>query len=261
MPVISSHPLTTGCPPTWASAWGQDPFGPWLTLCVEKVEQRLRWIPPGRFWMGSPADDRESLDDERPRHQVQFTRGFWLFDTPCSQALWQAVMRANPSRFKGEDHPVEGVSWEDCQEFMVNLNKYFSGLDSRLSTEAEWEYACRAGTETPRYAEKLDAIAWYDKNSKGQTHAVKQKQSNAWGLYDMLGNVAEWCHDGRRPYATASVVDPLGPTEAGAHRAIRGGDWHWDARGVRAAFRNGSVPGYRADFFGFRCASSGAEQG
>ncbi len=166
MPIISSHPLTTGCPPAWASAWGQDQYGPWVTLCVDKVEQRLRWMPPGRFWMGSPDDDREAFDREKPRHQVRLTRGFWLFDTPCTQALWQAVVGQNPSRFEGVNRPVERVSWEDCQEFMGKLNKHFSGLDLRLPTEAEWEYACRAGTETPRYSTKLAEIAWYDKNSE-----------------------------------------------------------------------------------------------
>ena len=261
MPIISSHPLTTGCPPAWASAWGQDQFGPWVALCVAKVEQRLRWIPPGRFRMGSLEDDRESFDDERPRHQVQLTRGFWLFDTPCTQALWQAVMGQNPSMFKDAERPVESVSWEDCQEFIAKLNEQLLGLALQLPTEAQWEYACRAGTDTPCYAKKLDAIAWYDKNSERQTHPVKQKQPNAWGLYDMLGNVLEWCHDGRRTYATASVVDPLGPTEAGAVRANRGGGWRWGALGVRAAFRGEDLHGLRVGSLGFRCASSGAEQG
>lgn len=118
MPLFSPHPLSTGCPPPWASAWGQDQYGPWAVLCVGEVEQRLRWIPPGRFWMGSPDEDREAFANEQPQHEVQLTQGFWLFDTPCTQALWQAVMGENPSRFKEkewQERPVERVSWEDCQ--------------------------------------------------------------------------------------------------------------------------------------------------
>jgi formylglycine-generating enzyme len=259
MAYFSSHPLATGCPPTWASAWGQDQYGPWVALCVGEVEQRLRWIPPGRFLMGSPDSDREASGQEKPRHEVQLTRGFWLFDTPCTQGLWQEVMGANPSRFQEEDsaeRPVESVSWEDCQMFIAKLNELLPGLALRLPTEAEWEYACRAGTDTPRYAQNLGAIAWYDKNSKGETHPVKQRQPNTWGLYDMLGNVFEWCHDGQRDYTADAVVDPLGPTTAGANRVIRGGDWVWFAQRVRAAYHDAYLPGSRIDHLGFRCASS-----
>jgi formylglycine-generating enzyme required for sulfatase activity len=233
-----------------------------VTLCVGEAEQYLRWIPPGRFLMGSPESDREAFEREKPQHEVRLTKGFWLFDTPCTQALWQAVLRENPSRFKGkewEERPVEQVSWEECQVFMTKLNEMLPGLMLRLPTEAEWEYACRAGTDTPRYANNLGAIAWYDKNSKGQTHPVKQKQPNAWGLYDMLGNVDEWCHDGLRDYTADAVVDPLGPTDPGAYRVIRGGDWGWVAQVVRSACRVADPPGDRYDDLGFRCASSGAE--
>ncbi len=259
MPLFSPHPLSTGCPPPWASAWGQDRYGPWAALCVGEVEQRLRWIPPGRFWMGSLGSERGRDEDEGPQHEVQISQGFWLFDAPCTQALWQAVMGENPSRFqKGDwqERPVEQVSWEDCQQFIARLNAQLPELASALPSEAEWEYACRAGTTTARYAEKLDAIAWYDRNSKGETHPVKLKQPNAWGLYDMLGNVDEWCYDGRRAYTAASVVDPLGPTTAGAHRVIRGGDWFWFAQDVRSAYRYADSPGYRYGNLGFRCASS-----
>ncbi len=207
--------------------------------------------------MGSSEDDREVFDNEKPRHQVQFTCGFWLFDMPCTQALWQVVMGTNPSRFQGANRPVEKVSWEDCQEFITQLNEKFLGLSLRLPTEAQWEYACRAGTETPRYAENLDAIAWYNKNSKGQTQPVKQKQPNTWGLYDMLGNVLEWCHDGLRMYSsTASITDPLGPIDAGAGRAIRGGYWDSVAQVVRAAFRFEDHRVFRYGNLSFRCASS-----
>jgi formylglycine-generating enzyme len=259
MTLLTTHPLAKGCPPGWASAWGHDRYGPWVALEIDEVEQRLRWMPPGQFLMGSPKGDPEALEFEKPQHRVHLTKGFWLFDSPCTQALWHAVMGNNPSSFTGkgrEEHPVERVNWEDCQKFMVKLNALFPGLELRLPTEAEWEYACRAGTTAARYAEDLDAIAWYSRNSKEETHPVKQKQPNAWGVYDMLGNVDEWCHDGRRDYTAESVADPLGPTTAGADRVFRGGDWGGDARDVRAACRYWSRPGSRYDGLGFRCASS-----
>lgn len=249
-----------GQAPLWAQDYGWDEFGAWATFRVGEVEQRLRWISPGQFVMGSPEDEEGRYDDEGPRHEVQLTRGFWLFDSPCTQALWQEVMGENPSRFKGANRPVEQVSWDDCQEFIAKLNEQSPGLALRLPSEAEWEYACRARTDTARYADKLDAIAWYDKNSGSETHAVKQKQPNAWGLYDMLGNVLEWCHDGQREYTTARQVDPLGPTTKNARRVLRGGVWDGLAQNVRSAYRIAYDPGVRGDYFGFRCASSGEHQ-
>ena len=243
--------------PEWADEIGRDTYGLWSIFKVEEVRQRMRWIPPGRFWMGSPKDDEEAFEQERLQHEVLLTRGFWLFDTPCTQALWQVVMGKNPSGFKGEQRPVESVSWEDCQGFIQKVNTKVKDLALSLPTEAEWEYACRAGTETPRYAEDLDNIAWYSGNSKRETHPVKQKLTNAWGLYDMLGNVLEWCHDGRRDYKQNAEIDPIGSLEAGVGRVIRGGDWLDYALGVRAAYRVWSGPGNRDHFFGFRCASSG----
>lgn len=207
--------------------------------------------------MGSPEDEEGRFQEEGPQHEVQLTQGFWLFDTPCTQGLWQAVMGTNPSRFQGEERPVERVSWEDCQEFIAKLNKLLPGLALSLSTEAQWEYACRAGTDTPRYAEDLDAIAWYRKNRGNETHPVKQKQPNAWGLYDMLGNVFEWCHDGQREYAGERVIDPVGSLEPGAVRVIRGGDWSDVAQHARAAYRFWIPPEDRLGTLGFRCASPG----
>jgi formylglycine-generating enzyme required for sulfatase activity len=247
----------TGQPPFWADDYGWDEVGPWAIFHVKEVEQRLRWMSAGSFMMGSPEGEEGRDDDEGPQHEVLLRRGFWLFDTPCTQALWQAVMRENPSHFKGEQRPVERVSWEVCQEFMQTLNAKVKDLALSLPTEAEWEHACRAGTETPRYAEDLDNIAWYDKNSESETHPVGQKEPNAWGLYDMLGNVEEWCHDGRREYMAESMLDPVGPLEAGVERVIRGGSWFDVAQSVRAAYRYWYGPGCRYDGTGFRCASSG----
>ena len=207
--------------------------------------------------MGSPQGEPGRYDAEGPQHQVQLTQGFWLFDTPCTQALWQAVMGTNPSRFTGEQRPVENVSWDDCQQFLVTFNQQFPELPLILPTEAQWEYACRAGIQAARYEARIDAIAWYSANSNHATHVVGQKRPNAWGLYDMLGNVWEWCHDGPRDYEEGVVIDPLGPTDAGADRVVRGGSWGSPARYVRAAYRVGFRPGSRDADLGFRCASSG----
>ncbi len=240
-----THPLVIGCPPVWASGWGHDEYGIWLAFTFKEIEQRLRWIPPGQFVMGSPEKEGDRYDDER-QHQVTLTRGYWLFDTPVTQALWQAVMGKNPSHFKGADHPVEGVSWQDCVQFMKKLNREVSGLDLQLPSEAQWEYACRAGTTAATYAGDLEnetepavlkEIAWYGKNSGSKTHPVAKKKANSWGLYDMLGNVHEWCADWwQTDFAAEAVIDPTGPGR-GTERVIRGGSWFNDARHVRAAYR------------------------
>jgi formylglycine-generating enzyme required for sulfatase activity len=152
--------------------------------------------------------------------------------------------------------PVEKVSWDDVHAFLHKLNEREGSGDYRLPTEAQWEYACRAGTETPRYHPDINAIAWYKANSNAQSQPVGQKLPNAWGLYDMLGNVMEWCHDGMRDYTAnaVAVIDPMESTGAGV---FRGGSWYYSAQGVRAACRGALRPGDRGGLLGFRCASSG----
>ncbi|MCP4702867.1 MAG: formylglycine-generating enzyme family protein [Gammaproteobacteria bacterium] len=283
------HPLADGCPPAWASEWGQDQYGVWTAFRLEKVTQRLRWIPSGRFLMGSPASEPGRWDDEGPQHEITITEGFWLFDTPVTQALWGLVMAdENPARFQSPNRPVEQVSWEDCRRFITQINERIPGLALTLPAEAQWEYACRAGTDTAVYAGPmeiagehnapvLDAIAWYGGNSgvgfelengedssdwpekqyehkQAGTHPVGQKKPNFWGLYDMLGNVWEWCEDGMRDYSEEAQINPLGSMDIGASRACRGGSWHVVARYVRAAFRIEYGPGYRYEDLGFRCA-------
>ncbi|MEM7390711.1 MAG: formylglycine-generating enzyme family protein [Verrucomicrobiota bacterium] len=280
------HPLALGLPPAWADAWGGDRFGPWVAIRFDEVEQRMRWIPAGSFVMGSPEDEAGRFDRET-QHEVELTEGFWLFDTPCTQGLWKAVMGENPCRFVSDDRPVEQVSWEDCEAFISKINQERPGLNLGLPTEAQWEYACRAGTAAATYAGDLDIkgarnapildeIAWYAGNSgvefdlddgfyssgwsgkqfphtKAGTRKVAEKKPNLWGLHDMLGNVFEWCVDYHGEYEAARQVDPVGP-EKGSFRVLRGGGWASYARLVRAAYRGGNVPDFRYNYLGFRCA-------
>ena len=275
--------------PAWASEWGQDRFGFWCAFRVKGVRQRLRWIPAGEFLMGSTEEEAGRDSDEGPQHPVRITRGFWLFDTPCTQALWEAVMDQNPSRFRSPTRPVEQVDWKDCQAFIKRLNSQLEGLELSLPSEAQWEFACRAGTTKATYAGDLkilgannapllDGIAWYGGNcgvgfeltegedmssweekqydsKTGGTHPVRGKAPNTWGLFDMLGNVYEWCQDGWDAgfYKKSPRDDPMAPAEASAVRVFRGGAWHEIARRVRAASRYGNVPGGRHHYLGFRC--------
>jgi formylglycine-generating enzyme required for sulfatase activity len=244
--------------PAWASGAGQDKFGLWADFALGDARQRMRWIKPGTFQMGSPEKEDGRFNDEGPRHEVRLTKGFWLGDTPVTQALWTAAMGSNPSSSKDPKRPVESVNWNDEQEFLKKMNARIPGLDLGLPTEAQWEYACRAGTEGANYArggQKLADIAWFDENSGGQTHPVATKRCNDWGLYDMLGNVWERCADGRRGYTAKPVTDPAGPLDS-ASRALRGGSWYYYAGLVRAANRGERGRGYRSNDIGFRCCVS-----
>jgi sulfatase modifying factor 1 len=259
---------------SWMSACGEDTHGSWAEAEVAGVTFRFRYCPAGTFQMGSPASEEGRDDDER-QHEVQLTRGFWLGATPVTQRQWEAVTGKNPSKFKGPDRPVEQVSWEDCVAFLGKVNARCPGLDLRLPTEAEWEYACREGTTGPTYlgvndAATLDRLGWYEVNSGGtwdpealfggsyeggHTHPVGQKAPNAWGLYDTLGNVWEWCADWTADYPSGRQVDPMGPS-TGEDRVNRGGSWYNAARFLRAANRCRGAPRYRFDYLGFRAARS-----
>ena len=208
------------------------------------------WAPPGEFQMGSTSS--ESRSNERPVTQVRISRGFWMGKYEVTQAQWEAVMGSNPSRFKncGGDCPVEAVSWEDVQEFIGKLNARSGGRPYRLPTEAEWEYAARAGTTEDRYGD-LDEIAWYRSNSRSTTHPVGEKAANAWGLHDMLGNVWEWVQDWHGSYPGGSVTAPTGPG-SGSGRVRRGGGWGSNASSCRSARRDRNSPGNRVYSLGFR---------
>ena len=229
---------------------GVDEIGVFEDLHIANVPVRFRLIPAGTFMMGSPDDEEGRYSDEGPQHEVSLTEPFWLAEAAVTQALWKAVTGENPSRFKGADRPVERVSWDDVRQFIDKVEQSHPGFALQLPTEAQWEYACRAGTTTARYGE-LDAVAWHSGNSGAETHPVKQKQPNAWGLYDMLGNVYEWCADWKGSYQPGAVTNPTGPEE-GSARVRRGGSWAVSARRVRVAFRNGDPPGIRHVYLGVR---------
>ena len=224
---------------------------PWRVRDIgTNIEMLL--IPPGRFMMGASTEDLEARSNERPAHEVLISNAFYLGRTPVTQAQWQTRMGSNPSRFKfrGEtdspsSRPVEQVSWNMIQEFNT-----LTGL--RLPTEAEWEYACRAGWSTPRYG-VLNDIAWYSDNSGEETHTVAAKLPNALGFYDMLGNVYEWCQDFSSNYPTVSMVNPTGP-RTGRDRLLRGGSWLNSSSNCRGSQRNFNSPDNAFDNFGFRVA-------
>jgi len=216
------------------------------------------YIEPGTFTMGSPTNELDRSRDER-QHRVTLTWGYYMQTTEVTQGQWKAVMGGNPSQFKncGDDCPVEQVSWDDVQEFIRRLNQKDGTDKYRLPTEAQWEYACRAGS-TSRFGfgdreSRIGNHAWYESNSRGKTHAAGQKQAHPWGLHDMHGNVWEWCQDRYGDYPTGSVTDPKGALKGG-YRVYRGGSWSNDARNCRSASRDINSPGYRSSYLGFRLA-------
>lgn len=233
------------------------------------VELELVWIPPGEFIMGSPENEQGRYADEGPQHLVEISAGFWMGRHEVTQAQWQRVMGGNPSRYQSDRHPVEQVSWEDCGAFLKKLPAAVvqwpaDPLEFQLPSEAEWEYACRAGTETALNngadltsimgrCPNLDKVAWYNANSGGktqpETHPVGRKDANDWGLHDMLGNVWEWCRDGKRPYDPVARTDPEGQGEV---RVSRGGSMSDYARFCRSAARYALAPNDKNFYLGLR---------
>ena len=211
------------------------------------------WCEPGSFMMGSPVTESGRFDDE-PLHRVTLTKGFWLGKYEVTQRQWQSVMGTNPSKFKDPDRPVERVSWNDCNTFIRRANATLGGV-ARFPTEAEWEYACRAGSSTPVSGNgMLMDMAWYDANSGNETHPVGRNQPNSWGFYDMHGNVLEWCYDWFGNIE-AQATDPRGLT-SGSFRVLRGGCWFFYARDCRSAYRLKRDPNLRNAIYGFRLACS-----
>ena len=214
-------------------------------------------IPAGTFMMGSPGDEPGRDSDESPQRLVKTRRSFYMQTTEVTQGQWKRVMGNNPSHFSscGDDCPVEQVSWEDVQGFIKKLNS-MEGTDKyRLPTEAQWEYAARAGTTMRFHAgnsdDDLSRAGWLKANSGSKTHQVGQKTSSSWGLYDMHGNVYEWVQDWFRLYSADSLTDPAGPS-SGSKRVRRGGSWSSVARFCRSANRDYFGPGQRSGLLGFR---------
>ncbi|MEO5363284.1 MAG: formylglycine-generating enzyme family protein [Magnetococcus sp. DMHC-8] len=243
-------------------AWfaGEKPAGNPVEETVQSVKDgngiEFILIMPGGFQMGTPFG-ADVNDDELPRHAVTISRAFYLGKYEVTQAQWEAVMGDNPSAFQGADRPVESVSWHDVQAFIGKLNDKAGARLYRLPSEAEWEYAARAGTETVRYwgngAEEMEQYAWYGNNAGKKSHPVGQLKPNPWGLYDMLGNVWEWCDDwyGTKVYADPATTDPRGPAE-GVGRVLRGGGWNGYASHIRAAYRFDLNPAFRRRNLGLR---------
>ena len=232
------------------------------TLVTSKLGMQLAYIPAGRFMMGSPESEPGRFEWE-DRHQVTLTRGYYLGTTEVTQGEWQTVMGSNPGHFKGDAQlPVEMISWYDAVDFCSRLSQ-LDGTRYRLPTEAEWEYACRAGTTTPfntganitTNQAHYDGRYPYNGAPKGEYRAATMRVGtfapNAWGLYDMHGNVCEWCADWFAPMTADAATDPTGP-ESGSTRVVRGGSWIYYARGLRSAHRRGVVPERRGQFLGFR---------
>lgn len=281
-------------PASWASSWGEDRHGLWMNLTYQDAMLTFRWIMPGTFMMGSPKEYADRYNDE-DHHEVSIQEGFWLSDTPVTQAFWQSVNGDNPSQLKGSELPVETVSWDEAQAFIEKLNQLHPDLTARLPWEAEWEYACRAGTTTAfSFGDEIDASTanyrgvWtvkdvdsykndkeWGSDALKKTSLIKNYPANPWGLYDMHGNIWEWCQDkwqenlGTNPVlfsASSAVVDEkedqvskVGQSREGSDeeqglRVLRGGSWLDFGMHCRSACRIGFARGNRGDSLGFRLA-------
>jgi uncharacterized protein (TIGR02996 family) len=232
------------CVPAWSNSLGM----------------RFVWCPPGTFLMGSP-DDEPERDPEEEQHRVTLTRGFWMGAAPVTQSQWQAVTGNNPSGFRGEERPVEMVSWDDCVAFCRQLSER-EGREYRLPTEAEWEYACRAGTTSPYFwgdtvrGELVNYNGSYRSDLyRGETTPAGSLPPNVWGVHDAHGNVWEWCADFSGRYTSGAQMDPVGPRAGNAH-VLRGGSWFSNQKLCRSAYRSMGASANRFDNLGCRVCLS-----
>lgn len=224
------------------------------TFTVNGVQFTMVAVKGGTFTMGATSEQGSDVwDFEKLAHQVTLS-DYYIGQTEVTQALWKAVMGSNPSRRIGDNLPVENVSWNDCQAFIQKLNQ-LTGKQFRLPTEAEWEYAARGGRKSRDYkyagGNNIGSVAWYDGNSGKETHAVATKQANELGIYDMSGNVWEWCSDWYGDYTSSSQSDPQGPS-SGSRRVLRGGGCYNNARYCRVSYRSYGTLGYRINGLGLR---------
>ena len=229
-----------------------------LEFMVDSCRSKMVKVEGGTFTMGATAEQEDdAADGESPIHKVTLS-DYYIGQTEVTQALWTAVMGSNPSKFKGDNLPVEGVSWVHCQFFIEKLNNLFSnklgGMRFALPTEAQWEFAARGGNKSKGYkyagSNNISAVAWYEGNSNYMTHPVAQKQPNELGLYDMSGNVLEWCQDWFDDYSSDAQTNPQGPA-SGTYRVMRGGSWFGVAEECRVSKRF-STPQNLSVFTGFR---------
>ena len=230
-----------------------------ISIPVKKgISIEMVKVEAGTFMMGATSEMENPYSWEKPVHQVTLPHDYYMGKYEVTQALWKTVMGGNPSYFKGDDLPVEEVSWEDCQEFISKLNSMI-GRKFRLPTEAEWEYAARGGKKSRGYqyggSSNISDVAWYDGNSGSKTHPVGMKQANELGIYDMSGNVYEWCQDWKGSYVNSSQTNPTGAV-SGSYRVYRGGSWYYDARYCRSSYRNSGAPGCRLNRLGLRLVLS-----
>lgn len=224
------------------------------TFIVNGVAFKMIYVEGGTFTMGCTSEQESGcLSDEKPAHSVTLS-DFWIGETEVTQALWHAVMWNHPSALKGDNRPVEQVSWNDCQEFIQKLNE-MTGETFRLPTEAEWEYAARGGNKSLHYkyagSNTISNVAWYTNNNSSGTHPVKDKQANELGLYDMSGNVWEWCSDWYGSYSSSAQTNPAGPSSGSVH-VFRGGSWDFHAKDCRVTRRLAIPHDYGTFNIGFR---------
>jgi formylglycine-generating enzyme required for sulfatase activity len=229
-----------------------------ITFTVKGVSFDMIKVKAGTFYMGATSEQQNPSDDEKPAHKVILTRDYYIGKTEVTQALWIAVMGGNPSEFEGANKPVDNVKWDACQTFVKKLSAA-TGKKFRLPTEAEWEFAARGGNNSKHYQYSgghyaLD-VAWYSANSGGTTHEVATKQPNELGIYDMSGNVWEWCSDWKGDYSSSVQYNPTGPA-SGSGRVNRGGSWGSVAGRCRSSNRDGNRPGDGNHYLGLRLALS-----
>ncbi len=226
------------------------------TFTVNGVKFTMVYVEGGSFVMGATSEQgSDAYSNEKPAHRVTVS-SYYMGQTEVTQALWQAVMGTNPSKYKGTTNPVDNVSWNDCQTFIRKLNS-LTGKTFRLPTEAEWEFAARGGKKSKAYkysgGNNLGNVAWYGDNSGAKPHPVATKQANELGIYDMSGNVWEWCQDwySGNYYSSSAQTDPIGPN-SGSDRVLRGGCWLNGAVSCRVLYRNGNTPDFRYYLLGLR---------
>jgi uncharacterized protein (TIGR02996 family) len=235
------------------------PAALWTVELAPEVPLTFSLVSPGSFWMGSPYEEMHRYENEGPLHPVTLTHGFYMGIYPITQMQWQKVMGPTPFRFLAPDRPADSISAYDAENFCVRVSERL-GREVRLPTEAEWEYACRGGTRSMFYTghatRHINKAGWCSRGSTGSarfTKPVGRFLPNPWGLYDMSGNVREWCADDQREYTSEPQTDPWGPY-SNVHRIVRGGSWYYTAEDARSASRYPRPMEYRLEYYGFRVA-------